>query len=217
MFLETDIQKKMSKNSITLGYILTKYRTQAGLDIRQMSSKISIDDMYIIALEKGDYHVFSSPNQAIPIIKRVSYVLGLKYNLLLDMYYQEYEQYSQRSQQQSTHIVLNYKMIKMTLASLVGIVIIGYLGLQVYQINYTPVLTLKNDDKYEIQDSSLYTLEGSMTRSGQLTLNGQKVTLKEAGQFEVILNLRDGENRLELQVSKDDTILKTMQKIVYKK
>lgn len=207
----------MSKDSITLGYILTKYRTQAGLDIRQMSSKISIDDMYIIALEKGDYHVFSSPNQAIPIIKRLSYVLGLKYNLLLDMYYQEYENYSQRSQQHPTHIVLNYKMIKMTLASLVGIIIIGYLGLQIYQLNYTPVLTLKNDKAYEIQDSPIYTLAGTITRAGQLTLNGQKVTLKEAGEFEVVLNLREGENRLELQVLKDDSILKTTQKIVYKK
>jgi cell shape-determining protein MreC len=67
-----------------------------------------------------------------------------------------------------------------------------------------------------INKNSEYTLIGNISRAGQLTLNGQKVTLKEDGEFEIILSLREGENRLELQVSKDNKPLKTTQKIVYK-
>ena len=55
-----------------------------------------------------------------------------------------------------------------------------------------------------------------MVRASQLTLNGQKVTINEDGKFEVLLNLRDGENRIELAVHKDSQLLKTLQKTIYK-
>jgi hypothetical protein len=104
----------------------------------------------------------------------------------------------------------------MSIGIIIGLIVVVYLGIQVYQLGYTPVLTLNNEDAYEMNTNSEYTLTGSISRAGQLTLNGQKVTLKEDGKFEIILFLRDGENRLELQVSKDNKLLKTTQKIVYK-
>ena len=107
-------------------------------------------------------------------------------------------------------------MMRMSIGITIGLIITIYLGVQVYQLGYTPVLTLNNKDTYEINQTSQYTLTGNISRAGQLTLNGQKVILKEDGKFEIVLSLRDGENRLELQVSKDNKPLKITQKIVYK-
>jgi cytoskeletal protein RodZ len=208
----------MSKEKITLGYVLTKYRLKSNLTTEQLADKLSIEEKYLIALEKGDYQEFTSLNQPFPIIKRLSYVFGLKYNVLIELYHQEYEFYIHQLDQQKEKpkLIISHTMMRMSIGIIIGLIVVIYLGIQVYQLGYTPVLTLNNKDTYEMNKNSEYTLTGSISRAGQLTLNGQKVTLKEDGNFEIILFLRDGENRLELQVSKDNKPLKTTQKIVYK-
>lgn len=208
----------MSKEKITLGYVLTKYRLQSNLTTVQLADKLSIEEKYIIALEKGDYNEFTSLNQPFPIIKRLSYVFGLKYNVLIELYHQEYETYIHQLDQQKAKpkLIISHTMMRMSIGITIGLFVVIYLGIQVYQLGYTPVLTLNNKAIYEINNANEYTLSGNISRAGQLTLNGQKVTLKEDGKFEIILSLRDGENRLELQVSKDNKLLKTTQKIVYK-
>jgi DNA-binding XRE family transcriptional regulator len=208
----------MSKEKITLGYVLTKYRLKSNLTTEQLADKLSIEEKYLIALEKGDYHEFTSLNQPFPIIKRLSYVFGLKYNVLIELYHQEYEIYIHQLDQKKAKpkLIISHTMMRMFIGITIGLIVVIYLGIQVYQLGYTPVLTLNNKDSYEINNNTEYTLTGDISRAGQLTLNGQKVTLKEDGKFEVILSLRDGENRLELQVSKDNKPLKTTQKIVYK-
>jgi len=208
----------MSKEKITLGYVLTKYRLKSNLTTEQLADKLSIEEKYLIALEKRDYQEFTSLNQPFPIIKRLSYVFGLKYNVLIELYHQEYECYIHQLDQQKEKpkLIISHTMMRMSIGIIIGLIVVVYLGIQVYQLGYTPVLTLNNEDAYEMNTNSEYTLTGSISRAGQLTLNGQKVTLKEDGKFEIILFLRDGENRLELQVSKDNKLLKTTQKIVYK-
>ena len=94
---------------------------------------------------------------------------------------------------------------------------ISYLILQIYQIRYSPSIILSNQSNYQIYDQDQYKLEGQLSRADKLTLNGQKVTIKEDGKFEIILNLRQGENRLELIAQKNNKLLKTIQKTIYKK
>jgi hypothetical protein len=83
-------------------------------------------------------------------------------------------------------------------------------------MRYSPVINLENNQLYQIYNQNEYTLAGNISRATNLTLNGQKVTIKEDGGFEVLLNLRQGENRLDLVVQKDDKILKTIQKTIYR-
>jgi hypothetical protein len=209
----------MSKVSrITLGYILAKYRLKSKLEINVLADKLSTDAEYLIALENGNYRVFKTFNQAIPIIRKLSYVFGLKYQSLVELYNREYEIHLNSQNQKSNipKLVINHSILRLGLSfSIVGI-IIGYVFLQIYQIRYSPAITLANDNNYQIHDQSQYKLEGKLTRADQLTLNGQKVKIKEDGKFEILLNLSKGENRLELAVQKDDKLLKTIQKTIYK-
>jgi len=208
----------MIKDNIKLGYILNKYRLKFKLDINQIAEKISTNIDYIIALEKGNYKVFQTLNQAIPIIRKLSYVLGLKYQILIELYTREYEVYWDLQKQKSSipKLVINNNLVRLSFSfSILGI-IVGYLILQVYQIRYSPAITLANENIYQIYNENQYKLEGKLTRADNLTLNGQKVTIKEDGKFEVLLNLEKGENRIELSVKKDNQVLKTIQKIIYK-
>jgi hypothetical protein len=208
----------MIKDNIKLGYILNKYRLKSKLDINQIAEKISTNIDYIIALEKGNYKVFQTLNQAIPIIRKLSYVLGLKYQILIELYTREYEVYWDLQKQKSSipKLVINNNLVRLSFSfSILGI-IVGYLILQVYQIRYSPAITLANENIYQIYNENQYKLEGKLTRADNLTLNGQKVTIKEDGKFEVLLNLEKGENRIELSVKKDNQVLKTIQKIIYK-
>lgn len=208
----------MNKDNIKLGYILYKYRLKSKLDINQIADKISTNTDYIIALEKGNYKVFQTLNQAIPIIRKLSYVLGLKYQILIELYTREYEIYWDLQKQKSSipKLVINNNLVRVSFSfSIVGI-IVGYLIFQLYQIRYSPAITLANENIYQIYNQNQYKLEGELTRADNLTLNGQKVTIKEDGKFEVLLNLEKGENRIELAVKKDNQVLKTIQKIIYK-
>lgn len=208
----------MSKQKITLGYILKKYRSKYNLDIDRLSHKISTEVDYIIALEKGNYRFFTSFNQALPIIKKLSYVLGLKYQSLVDLYNKEYEFYINNKYKDNpkSKLVINYSIFKFGTVIIIAGIIISYLFLQVYQIRYSPVINLDNDKLYQVYNQDEYTLTGNIARASNLTLNGQKVTIKEDGDFEVLLNLRKGENRIELAVQKDNKLLKTIQKTIYR-
>ena len=207
----------MNKNKISLGYILRKYRNKFGIDIDKLSHKISTEVDYIIALEKGNYKIFTSFNQALPIIRKLSYVLGLKYNSLVELYHKEYNTYiSTKQNDNNTKLVINYQIFKFAGVMMIGGIILSYLVLQVYQITYSPVINLDNDAVYQFYDKEEYKLTGNLSRASQLTLNGQKVTIKEDGDFEVFLNLRKGENRVELAVQKDNQLLKTLQKTIYR-
>jgi cytoskeletal protein RodZ len=207
----------MNKNKISLGYILRKYRNKFGIDIDKLSHKISTEVDYIIALEKGNYKIFTSFNQALPIIRKLSYVLGLKYSSLVELYHKEYDTYiSTKQNENNTKLVINYQIFKFGGLMMIGGVILSYLVLQVYQIAYSPAIKLDNDTFYQFYDQEEYKLTGNLSRASQLTLNGQKVTIKEDGNFEVFLNLREGENRIELAVQKDNQLLKTLQKTIYR-
>jgi len=207
----------MNKNKISLGYILRKYRNKFGIDIDKLSHKISTEVDYIIALEKGNYKIFTSFNQALPIIRKLSYVLGLKYNSLVELYHKEYNTYiSTKQNDNNTKLVINYQIFKFAGVMMIGGIILSYLVLQVYQITYSPAINLDNNTLYQFYDKEEYKLTGNLSRASQLTLNGQKVTIKEDGDFEVFLNLRKGENRVELAVQKDNQLLKTLQKTIYR-
>jgi hypothetical protein len=209
----------MSKHKITLGYILSKYRVKSKLDIDKLAYKISTDVDYIIALEKGNYKVFKTLNQAIPIIRKLSYVFGLKYQNLVDLYNKEYESYwySKKNHNNTFKLIINHSILRLGIGVFIGIFMISYLILQIYQIRYSPSIILSNQSNYQIYDQDQYKLEGQLSRADKLTLNGQKVTIKEDGKFEIILNLRQGENRLELIAQKNNKLLKTIQKTIYKK
>jgi hypothetical protein len=207
----------MNKNKISLGYILRKYRNKFGIDIDKLSHKISTEVDYIIALEKGNYKVFTSFNQALPIIRKLSYVLGLKYSSLVELYHKEYDTYiSTKQNKNNTKLVINYQIFKLGGFLMIGGVILSYIILQVYQMAYSPTINLDDDRFYQFYDQEEYKLTGNLSRASQLTLNGQKVTIKEDGNFEVLLNLREGENRIELAVQKDNQLLKTLQKTIYR-
>jgi len=207
----------MNKNKISLGYILRKYRNKFGIDIDKLSHKISTEVDYIIALEKGNYKIFTSFNQALPIIRKLSYVLGLKYSSLVELYHKEYDTYiSTKQNENNTKLVINYQIFKFGGVIMIGGIILSYLVLQIYQMAYSPAITLDNDTFYQFYDKEEYKLTGNLSRASQLTLNGQKVTIKEGGNFEVLLNLREGENRIELAVQKDNQLLKTLQKTIYR-
>jgi cytoskeletal protein RodZ len=208
----------MNKQKITLGYVLRKYRSKSNLDIDRLSYKISTDIDYIIALEKGNYKIFTSFNQALPIIRKLSYTLGLKYQSLVELYNKEYEFYIHNNNNNivKSKTFINYNLFKFSGGLIVGIVILGYLILQVYQMTYSPIITLDNAQPYQFYDKEEYKLNGNLSRASQLTLNGQKVTIKEDGNFEALLNLQKGENRIELSVKKDNKFVKTLQKTIYR-
>lgn len=208
----------MSREKITLGYILKKYRSQSKLDIDKLSHKTSIGVDYIIALEKGNYKVFTSFNQALPIIRKLSYVLGLKYQSLVDLYNKEYELYIDNKHKYNSKpkLFINYNIFRLGGGVIIGSMVIGYLFLQVYQLWYIPSINLDNAQIYQIYNKDEYNLTGDLSRANQLTLNGQKVTIKEDGTFEVLLNLRQGENRIDLTVQKDNKVAKTIQKTIYR-
>lgn len=207
----------MSKQNITFSYILKKYRSKYKLDIYRLSHKISIEADLIIALENGNYKVFTTLGQALPIIRKLSYVLGLKYQSLVDLYTKEYDIYIQNTTKNNKpKLFINYNIFKFGVGLIISGIIIGYLFLQVYQVRYNPTISLDNAQPYQIYTKDEYKLTGNLSRASQLTLNGQKVKIKEDGKFEILLNLRQGENKLELAVQKDDKLLKKVQKTIYK-
>lgn len=208
----------MSSVKIKLGYILTKYRLKQNLTISQLSTKISTPSEYITALENGNYSLFKTLNQATPLLKKLSYVLGLKYSALSELYSKEYEAYLNNKNKKfaGKRFVVSQKIIKQILFFIISICVIVYLISQFYQLGYIPVIKVSNDSPYEIYNQDRYNLTGNVSGADYLTLNGQKVTLKEDGNFEVSVILKSGENRLELEAIKNNRAFSSIKKVIYK-
>lgn len=210
---------KMSNSSaVSLGYILKKYRLQSKLDYQLLANKTSIDKRYILALEKGFYQEFNPYNQAFPMIRRLSYVLGLKYSSLIELYQAEYRQYCLSSSKKSllSRISIHHRNLRTFFMVTVLVSIILYISFFVYRLAYRPVIQLENKSTYLVYVGEEYLLKGAITRSGVLTLNGEDVILDEKGGFSVPINLSPKENRLELVVEKNDKVIDSIQKVIYK-
>ena len=214
---------KMTRSNLRLAYIIQRYRYKKGYTIEYLSSIISIDPKYIEAIELDRYNEVIQKKEIKDILKKISYVLNLKYYKVLNLY--EKEQFdhiniyykNNNIKNLVNNISINNKNIKDTALFIVAILIVSYISYQIYFFIKIPQVTVANSNIIEYVDNSEYYLKGNTDPNSQLTLNGQRVKINTDGEFDFKLNLNKGANTFKFVINKNNRSKTTILKKVYLK
>ncbi len=193
-----------------------------GWSREELAAKVSVRECIVQALEEEQWRKLPSHTEVRDALKRMCYVLDLKYYPVISLYEQEHRATFQSPKRSSVGNRINKvsvtdRTLKWGLAMISVLIVAGYISSQVYAFARDPGVRLDSPDSFEYVETSRYELSGEIDQGAQLTLNGESVTLESDGRFRVTLNLNPGPNPLEFRVEKGNTKTQTIQKTVYLK
>lgn len=219
--MEMDMSTTPKNSKITLAFVLKKYRTKHGWSRSELAAKVSVRECIIVALEEQNWKKLPTHSEVREALKRMCYVLDLKYYPVVSLYEQEhrsaFESKKSTVKDRITKVSVTDQTLKWGGAFLSCLIVVGYISSQVYTFAKGAEMSLDSPELFEYADGAQYQVTGMVDQGAQLTLNGQSVTLEPDGQFRVTLNLNPGPNPLEFQVEKGNTKTQTIQKTVYLK
>ncbi len=211
-------------SNIPLAYVLSKYRTQAGLTIAQVSAKVSLPESVIRNFEEGLY----ARTQIIDTkeaLKRLCYLYHLQYKEVEKLYVQETSLTGQKlSNRKPIHIdrllrgmTITDRTLRRALIASGMMMVIGYVSYQSFAFVRAPKVHLDNISDFQYVNESRIVLRGKVDTGGKLTLNGEQVTLESDGHFSIDVDLSPGENPLQFETQRGQNVPSVSQKIVYLK
>jgi len=214
---------QMTRSKLKLAYIIQRYRYRQGYSIEDLAFKISIRPEYLEAIELDKYNEVIPNNEVKGIIKKICYVLNLKYYRVLNLYEKEkfnhiniYDKENYISHKVK-NLSINNKLFKEIGLFIVAILIISYISYQIYFFIKIPKVILTNTDEIEYVENEEYSLTGKTDPNSQLTLNGQRVKINTDGEFDFKLNLNKGTNTFKFVINKNNRSKTTILKKVYLK
>lgn len=222
--MEMDISTTMM-NRITLAYVLKKYRAQSGLTLEQVSAKISFSQSLIRNLEEGVYSK-SHVSETAEVLKRLCYLYHLQYSEVERLFLQEASPNGRTRGSTRRHRSINRAFQNMSITDrtlrvgLLGggvLMIVGYVAFQSYTFVRAPRVHLDQFADFEYTSDQEVVIAGRVDTGGNLTLNGESVTLESDGRFSIDVPLTSGENPLEFQIQRGEGTPSVVQKIVYLK
>jgi len=212
---------------ITAGEILKKKRESLGRSIELVSQETKMQRRFIIYIENNDFSKFDSEVFLTGFIKIYSQYLGLDIEKVLALYRRSKPQRKTSKSKIATPIWLNYKKLTLTPKSVITILsviffvlILGYIGLQIYRFQSPPRLTIASPvDNSVITEDSLV-VEGNTQVGAIVEINSIIVTPDTQGNFSQEVTLNEGINIISIKARKNNNnILETVEtrKVTYNK
>jgi len=194
-----------SKRSLTVAFIIRKYREQHGFTREQLAYTLNVSKDRIRALEEDQLTRFSL-TEIKAILKRFCYVCGLNSTRVLELCEVDYQ--AKRTQEQSRNTRRFYALWltpSRLLYSLLAVCLVtgvSYVGVQTYTFAKQPPLELSMDSQFQAVSKDVYVVNGNVNPNHKLFLNGKRVTLSEDGTFNIEFRLKNGYNTLRFQTKK---------------
>lgn len=98
-----------------------------------------------------------------------------------------------------THLPL---FLRITSIGLFAVLLVGYLGWQVYQIVKPPTLMIYTPDNGLVTETPSITVRGHTEPGSAVKVNGQPITRDERGQFDATIPLASGINPITISATK---------------
>ena len=190
----------------TVGEILKQAREAKQFSLEDASRYARIHTRFLLALELGDYQLFSSPVHLQGFLKNYARFLGLPADKVLAFYRREHV-FKDASIKKSSRKIFGLlgkwwpptgKKLGFLIFALFCICFLVYLSFQYHRYAGVPNIQIKRPAMGEIVSTELLLIEGTVSKGVQLTLNDQKVPLDAWGNFSLTVNLLEGRNSFHL-------------------
>ena len=212
---------------ITAGEVLKKKRETLGRSIELVSQETKMQKRFITYIEDNDFSKFDSEVFLTGFIKIYSHYLGLDTEKVLALYRRSKPQKKATKGKSIEPIWAKYKKIILTPKSLITILsavffvlILGYIGLQIYKFQSPPKLNILTPiDAITVTEEKLF-VEGTTQPEAILEINTSLVPIDNQGHFKYEVTLNEGINIITLKSRKNNNnILETVEtrKVTYSK
>jgi len=212
---------------ITAGEVLKKKRETLGRSIELVSQETKMQKRFITYIEDNDFSKFDSEVFLTGFIKIYSHYLGLDTEKVLALYRRSKPQKKATIGKSIEPIWTKYKKIILTPKSLITILsviffvlILGYIGLQIYKFQSPPKLNITSPiDAITVTEEKL-TVEGTTQPGATLEINSSLTPIDSQGHFKQEITLKEGINILTIKARKNsNNMLETVEtrKVTYTK
>ena len=193
----------------TLGEKLHEMRRAANITLSDMAAKTKIQRQYLDAFEKGRYDLLPEPIYARNFLK--TYVTALKGDVtyFLEQFEQEHGTCDflkrarlPRQRTRAIQFFMANRYLKTVVIASLSLMVLTYLGTQVYSIINPPELFVLNPEDGFVTTQAIITVSGKTEDGSTILINDNEVILEKDGLFSSDIILEDGLNVIRIEGSK---------------
>lgn len=203
---------------ITAGEVLKNKRESLGKPLDQVSSDTKIQKRFLEYIEQDKFSYFDSEVFLTGFIKIYAKYLGLDINKILALYRRSNPSVQRElikkeekegkgknivGKKQLSFKTLDPKTLVTFILSTFLLLIIGYIGLQIYKFQTPPEITILEPlDGAEVNEESV-TVKGEVDNNTVIEINDKPVETNDDGSFEKEIELKEGSNLITVRAKKN--------------
>lgn len=189
----------------TSGELLKETRISKDKSVEEIAAKIKIKPEYITFLEKNDFDSLPSGTFAKGILRKYAATLNINPDTVIAMFRRDF------TEDESGHILPKgliepvSKSSRVIPINLILVVVgitsfLSFLGFQLYNYLNLPRLEIHQPISGEIYASKI-TVKGTTDPDNTITINNQKVTVGDTGDFSLDLTFPSGTHSIIIQAT----------------
>lgn len=189
---------------LSVGNILKKERLRKGYSLADVEKKIKVRQHLLAAVEADKWSLFSSKIYIVGVIKNYSDFLGLDPKKMLAFFRREYERTDEirfKKKVASSYLKSDTRMIAVIGLVLVVLFFLVYFGYQLFLYLLPPKIFIIDPKITTFKHVEKVQVIGKTDKESTVTIFNQRVYQNKDGFFEYDLPLREGKNRLTIEVT----------------
>ncbi len=211
----------------SVGQLLKTAREQKKFTFEDVHKFVKIHPKFLLALEHGDYSVFSNIIHAKGFLKIYAEFLGLEVDQVLGLWRREYEAELEKIEKsrpkfklndlKKSALVLTPSVVFMTMFVVLTLSFFGYLFYQYRTYSGAPKLEIFNPKNNIVVTYEILDVTGQTDIDATLLINNQRVILDKSGGFATSIRLKPGLNTLSfLSINKLQKETEEIRTIIYR-
>lgn len=211
----------------TVGQLLKTAREQKKFTLEDVHKFIKIHPKFLIALEEGNYQIFSNKIHAKGFLKIYAEFLGLDVSQVLAFWRREYEAIFEKKESlrpkfkindlKKAGLVITPSLVLITASIVLTVGFFGYLFYQYSTYSGAPKLEIFNPQNNIVVNYEILDVTGKTDIDANLMINNQKVILDKEGSFATSIRLKPGLNTLSfLSINKLQKETEEIRTIIYR-
>jgi cytoskeletal protein RodZ len=206
---------------LTPGEILRKRRQTLKKTLSQVSLETKIQEKYLKLLESEEYTEFDSNVFISGFIKIYSEYLGLDVDKMLALYRRSDKALKDTPTKTSRKVVkrIDIKKIITPVSTVVVIILVSIILFAINiankynEIQRKPTIEIEFPENNYETDQENITLKGTTEKENSVEVNSDKITTNSDGEFEYEIQLKMGENIIEITAINTETDVVTVKTI----
>ncbi len=195
---------------VTAGEVIKNKRESLGKDLNSVSVDTKIQKRFLEYIENNQFEKFDSKIFATGFIKIYSKYLGLDVEKILALYRRSTlvevrnsnKKTSVKKKNKLPKINISPKILAITTLVIFLLLIVGYVGYQIYKFQTPPSLTIVEPIDGYITNEESTILKGLTQESVLIDVNDKQVDVNSKGEFETEIFLIEGVNTITVRALK---------------